>query len=44
MPGRVFETPGCFRICLTATADTIERSLPGFAAACRRPTTGEDTS
>jgi aspartate aminotransferase len=44
MPGRVFETPGCFRICLTATADTIERSLSGFAAACRRPTSGEDTS
>jgi aspartate aminotransferase len=33
MPGRIFETPGFFRICLTATEDTCERSLPGFAAA-----------
>jgi aspartate aminotransferase len=33
MPGRLFETPGYFRICLTATMDTIEASLPRFAAA-----------
>ncbi len=33
MPGAVFETPGFFRICLTATEETCERSLPGFAAA-----------
>ena len=33
MPGALFETPGWFRICLTATADTIEASLPHFAAA-----------
>lgn len=33
MPGRIFETPGFFRISLTATLDTIEASLPGFAAA-----------
>jgi aspartate aminotransferase len=32
MPGRLFETPGYFRICLTATMDTIEASLPRFAA------------
>ena len=32
MPGRLFETPGFFRICLTATMDTIEASLPRFAA------------
>ena len=31
MPGRLFETPGYFRICLTATMDTIEASLPRFA-------------
>ena len=30
MPGRLFETPGFFRICLTATMDTIEASLPIF--------------
>jgi aspartate aminotransferase len=30
MPGRLFETPGYFRICLTATMDTIEASLPRF--------------
>ena len=33
MPGTLFETPGFFRICLTATEETCERSLPGFAAA-----------
>ncbi|MBA2248348.1 MAG: aminotransferase class I/II-fold pyridoxal phosphate-dependent enzyme, partial [Chloroflexia bacterium] len=33
MPGRIFETPGYFRISLTATLETIEASLPGFAAA-----------
>ena len=32
MPGRLFETPGFFRICLTATMDSIEESLPRFAA------------
>jgi aspartate aminotransferase len=33
MPGAMFETPGFFRICLTATEETCEQSLPGFAAA-----------
>jgi aspartate aminotransferase len=33
MPGAMFETPGFFRICLTATEETCERALPGFAAA-----------
>ncbi len=33
LPGALFETPGFFRICLTATEETCERSLPGFAAA-----------
>jgi aspartate aminotransferase len=33
MPGRIFETPGYFRICLTATMETIEASLPLFARA-----------
>ena len=33
MPGALFETPGWFRICLTATAGTIEAALPHFAAA-----------
>jgi aspartate aminotransferase len=36
MPGAMFETPGFFRICLTATEETCERSLPGFAAALTR--------
>jgi aspartate aminotransferase len=35
MPGALFETPGFFRICLTATDEMCERSLPGFAAAIR---------
>jgi aspartate aminotransferase len=28
MPGAIFETPGWFRICLTATADSLEAALP----------------
>lgn len=35
MPGRLFETPGYFRICMTATMATIEASLPHFEAAIR---------
>lgn len=31
--GRIFETPGFFRISLTATLETIEASLPHFAKA-----------
>src|SRR5215216_3589757 len=38
MPGTMFETPGFFRICLTATEETCERSLPGFAAALAHAT------
>jgi aspartate aminotransferase len=38
MPGALFETPGFFRICLTATEETCERSLPGFAAALAHAT------
>jgi aspartate aminotransferase len=33
MPGAIFETPGYFRICLTATMATLRASLPRFAAA-----------
>ena len=33
LPGVMFETPGFFRVCLTANTDMIERSLPGFAEA-----------
>ncbi len=36
LPGAIFETPGFFRICLTATDATCERALPGFAAAIRQ--------
>ncbi|HET7056536.1 MAG TPA: aminotransferase class I/II-fold pyridoxal phosphate-dependent enzyme [Thermomicrobiales bacterium] len=36
LPGHMFETPGFFRICLTANDEMIERSLPGFAAAITR--------
>lgn len=38
MPGAMFETPGFFRICLTATEETCERSLPGFATALNQAT------
>ena len=37
MPGRIFETPGYFRICLTATMATIVQSLPRFEAALSGP-------
>jgi aspartate aminotransferase len=30
MPGTLFETPGWFRICLTATAESIEAAIPHF--------------
>lgn len=33
MPGTLFETPGYFRLSLTANDATCERALPGFAAA-----------
>jgi aspartate aminotransferase len=32
VPGKVFEMPGFFRICLTATDEMCERALPVFAA------------
>ncbi|MCD2443288.1 aminotransferase class I/II-fold pyridoxal phosphate-dependent enzyme [Agromyces sp. SYSU K20354] len=35
LPGRMFETPGFFRISLTATMETIEAGIPRFAAAFR---------
>ena len=36
VPGTVFELPGFFRICLTATDEMCERALPVFAAAIRQ--------
>lgn len=36
LPGHIFETPGFFRICLTANDDMIERGLPGFRRAIER--------
>jgi aspartate aminotransferase len=33
LPGPLFETPGYFRISLTASEDMLERALPVFAAA-----------
>jgi aspartate aminotransferase len=36
LPGTIFETPGFFRICLTANDDMIERGLPGFRRAIER--------
>jgi aspartate aminotransferase len=38
LPGTMFETPGFFRISLTATLETIEASLPRFAAAFAQAT------
>jgi aspartate aminotransferase len=37
----MFETPGFFRISLTATMETIEASIPRFAAAFRAVQAGE---
>lgn len=33
LPGTLFETPGFFRVSLTANDEMVERSLPSFAAA-----------
>jgi aspartate aminotransferase len=33
LPGEMFETPGWFRISVTANDDMVERSLPGFGKA-----------
>ncbi|MBT2594653.1 aminotransferase class I/II-fold pyridoxal phosphate-dependent enzyme [Arthrobacter sp. ISL-72] len=35
LPGALFETPGFFRISLTANEEMVERSLPAFAEAIR---------
>lgn len=35
LPGVLFETPGFFRISLTANEEMVERSLPAFAEAIR---------
>lgn len=39
-PGTLFETPGFFRISLTANEDMIERSLPTFKAAIKESRSG----
>ncbi|CAH0224122.1 Aspartate aminotransferase [Arthrobacter sp. Bi83] len=36
LPGVLFETPGFFRVSLTASEDMVEHSLPVFAAAIER--------
>ncbi|MFW6074440.1 MAG: aminotransferase class I/II-fold pyridoxal phosphate-dependent enzyme [Chloroflexota bacterium] len=36
LPGHIFETPGYFRICLTANDEMIECGLPGFRRAIER--------
>jgi aspartate aminotransferase len=38
LPGRMFETPGWFRISITANDDMVERSLPGFGKAIAEAT------
>lgn len=39
-PGTLFETPGYFRISLTANEDMIDRSLPAFEAAIKESSSG----
>ncbi|MFC7596433.1 aminotransferase class I/II-fold pyridoxal phosphate-dependent enzyme [Terrabacter sp. GCM10028922] len=41
MPGTLFETPGWFRICLTATAETIEAAIPRLREAYVHATAGQ---
>ncbi|WP_066291083.1 aminotransferase class I/II-fold pyridoxal phosphate-dependent enzyme [Arthrobacter sp. B6] len=36
LPGQLFETPGFFRVSLTANEDMIERSLPAFEEAMKQ--------
>ena len=38
MPGAMLESPGFFRISLTASDDMVERALPGFARAFKHAT------
>lgn len=40
LPGVLFETPGFFRISLTANEEMVERSLPAFAEAIRLAAVG----
>jgi aspartate aminotransferase len=41
LPGSLFETPGFFRLSLTASDEMVERSLPAFAAAIGDATRAE---
>jgi aspartate aminotransferase len=41
MPGTLFETPGWFRICLTATSETIEAAIPRLRDAYVHATAGQ---
>jgi aspartate aminotransferase len=36
MPGKMLESPGRFRLSLTASDEMIDRALPGFERAMRR--------
>jgi aspartate aminotransferase len=38
LPGTIVETPGWFRISLTASDEMIERGIPGFEAALNEAT------
>lgn len=40
IPGELFETPGYFRICLTATEEMIDTALPSFERAIAAVTKG----
>jgi aspartate aminotransferase len=42
LPGHVIELPGYFRICLTATDEMVERSLPVFARAIEQAKTSSN--
>jgi aspartate aminotransferase len=35
LPGSLMNTPGWFRICLTASEAMVEKALPAFDALCR---------
>jgi aspartate aminotransferase len=44
MPGTLFDRPGHFRICLTATTEMIDRALPAFEEVAGRVGAGDLTA
>ena len=43
LPGTIVETPGWFRVSLTASDEMVERGVPGFAAAIQEAKEAQQT-